>query len=90
MRPISKGARSLRRILSPQQTLTQKQLAEKLGVTQQAVSAWLRGGSRPDHRRMQAIESLLGVSVADWDEPAEVSDDSGEHAAVTDADEPAA
>lgn len=76
MRSISRGAVALKGILKPEQALTQKQLAEKLGVTQQAVSAWLRGAARPDHRRMLRLEELLSVPVSAWDEAA-ADDESG-------------
>lgn len=42
---------------------SQEKLAEKLGVTQQAVSVWLRRAWVP-LRRAQEIEALLGVPRA--------------------------
>lgn len=42
---------------------TQDALADKLGVSQQAVSIWLRRGWVP-LRRAQEIEALLGVTRA--------------------------
>jgi transcriptional regulator with XRE-family HTH domain len=61
--------------------MTQETLAEALGVTQQAVSAWLRGVTKPSPERIKRIETLLGVSATDWlDEAANVvegGDESG-------------
>lgn len=40
--------------------LTQKQLAEKVGVTQQTIAKWERGVSTPNHfKHMRAIEREL-------------------------------
>lgn len=92
MAPITKAARDLRRKLTPTPALTQKQLSEKLGVTQQAISAWLRGVARPDLQRRAQLEELTGVPASDWDIAGDTdstpdlsgdADDSGEHAAVT-------
>lgn len=41
--------------------LTQKDVAEKLQVTQQTVGAWERGLSLPRPHKMQQIEDLYGV-----------------------------
>ncbi len=46
-----------------QQVGTQEALAEQLGVSQQAVSIWLRRGWVP-LRRAQEIEALTGVGRA--------------------------
>ena len=72
MPSITKGACGLRTKLRPVPVLTQKQLSRKLGVTQQAISAWLRGIARPDPRRRALLESLTGIAVGDWDVAAEV------------------
>ena len=71
MPSITKGARNLRGKLRPTPSLTQKQLSDKLGVTQQAISAWLCGIARPDPQRRALLESLTGVAVGDWDLAAE-------------------
>src|SRR5258708_6792164 len=39
-------------------SLTQGQLAERLGVTFAALNRWLRGHARPQPRRIAAIEKL--------------------------------
>ncbi len=44
--------------------LTQKDLAEKVGVTAQAVSKWERGSSCPDISILDEIADTLGVSVS--------------------------
>lgn len=44
--------------------LTQITLAEKLGVTSQAISKWERGQSFPDLSRLDELSELLGVAVA--------------------------
>lgn len=44
--------------------LTQKDLAEKVGVTAQAVSKWERGSSCPDISILDEIADSLGVSVS--------------------------
>ena len=58
------ASRRLRDLLTPR--MRQTELAEKLGVTQQAVSHWVSGMSRPDPDRMKQIEDLLGIPMAEW------------------------
>ena len=43
--------------------LTQKQLAEKLGITDKAVSKWERGVAMPDTSIMLELCNILGISV---------------------------
>ena len=43
--------------------LTQAQLAEKLGITDKAVSKWERGISMPDSSIMLELSDILGISV---------------------------
>ena len=64
----TKASVALDQLLRPVRPLTQKQLADELGVTQQAVSLWLSGRSKPDTNRRERIEELTGVPVTDWDE----------------------
>ena len=47
------------------QTLTQMQLAERLGVSDRAVSKWERGKCMPDVSIMQELCCELGISVND-------------------------
>ena len=46
-----------------QKNLTQMQLAEKLGITDKAVSKWERGIAMPDSSLMLALCDILGISV---------------------------
>jgi transcriptional regulator with XRE-family HTH domain len=73
----SRGSRALERLV---RRPTQKQIADRLGVTQQAVSAWLRGAGRPDPDRMAKLEELFGIPMRDWAVEAPSSEGSGEHA----------
>lgn len=90
MAAVSKAARDLRRKLSPP-VMNQARLAERLGVSQQAVSAWLAGRALPEPERMAAIESLLEIPMREWVVPADSdstpdlgADDSGARAAPSD------
>ncbi len=49
--------------LRKQKKFTQAQLAEKLGVTEQAVSKWENGGCAPDVSLFPLIAELFGVSI---------------------------
>ena len=48
-----------------EQNLTQSQLAEKLGITDRAVSKWETGKSLPDASIMLEMCALLGITVND-------------------------
>ena len=43
--------------------LTQKELAERLGVTNKAVSKWETGGGMPDVSMLRKLSEILEVSV---------------------------
>lgn len=43
----------------------QREVADELGVTPQAVSKWERGLSCPDILMLDELSSSLGVSIAD-------------------------
>ena len=43
--------------------LTQKELAERLGVTNKAVSKWETGGGMPDVSMLKKLSEILEVSV---------------------------
>ena len=45
--------------------LTQKQLAEKVGVVESTVSKWERGIAYPDVPKIELIEKALNVPYAD-------------------------
>jgi transcriptional regulator with XRE-family HTH domain len=89
---LSKAAHALRAKLTPP-VMNQSRLAERLGVSQQAVSSWTKGRALPEPERMAEIERLLGIPMRDWVEPSSVVpaddssgelgvDDSGEHSAI--------
>ena len=56
------GARISR--LRQEKGLTQVALAEKLGISSQAISKWERGQTFPDLSRLDELSELLGVAVA--------------------------
>ncbi len=49
--------------LRQRKSLTQEQVAEKLGVSYQAVSKWETGANTPDIALLPEIASLFGVSI---------------------------
>jgi transcriptional regulator with XRE-family HTH domain len=59
------AARALAEYLHAEQ-LTQKQLADRLGVTEGAVSHLVAGRRRPSRELAVAIETLTGIPVAAW------------------------
>lgn len=65
----SKACVALARAVRPRQ-MNQATLAAKLGVSQQAVSAWLTGRAKPIAEHMLAIEKLLGIPMRSWCEEA--------------------
>ena len=46
-----------------QKELTQMQLAERLGITDKAISKWERGIAMPDTSIMLELCDILGISV---------------------------
>lgn len=54
---------SLIRSLRLRQGMTQLALAERLGVSDKAVSKWERGGGAPDIALLPALAEVLGVSA---------------------------
>lgn len=51
--------------LRKEKNMTQKELAEKLNVTDKAVSKWERGDSFPDITLLEPIAKVLGVTLKD-------------------------
>ena len=49
--------------LRKEKNLTQKELADKLFITDRAVSKWERGLSCPDISLLDDLSNILGVSV---------------------------
>lgn len=47
--------------------VVQTQIASEVGVTQQSVSAWLRGKSVPGREATLKLERRFGISSALWD-----------------------
>lgn len=64
--PVSAAALRLRAAVTP--SMSQAELARKLGVSAQAVSAWLSGAAMPRPEKMAQIESLLGIPMRAWTE----------------------
>jgi predicted transcriptional regulator len=46
-------------------------IANVLGISGPAVSAWLRGVARPEHYHRVALQVLTGIRVETWDTAAE-------------------
>lgn len=49
--------------LRKEKNLTQSELAEKLGITNKAVSKWETGEAMPDTAQLLPLAEILGVSV---------------------------
>lgn len=56
--------RILRRYLK-QHELTQEDFADRVGVTQGQVSAWLSGKKRPSLDNLLSITRVTGISIAE-------------------------
>ena len=61
MASVAKHIRRLR----AEQHMTQEDLAEKLFVTRQTVSAWETGKAQPDLETLERIAVVLGVEVTE-------------------------
>ena len=59
MQAIGKKISELRK----QRDMTQVELADKLGVTYQAVSSWERGNSMPDIGKLPDISQVLNIQI---------------------------
>lgn len=59
MKEIGKNISTLRK----EKDLTQLELADKLGITYQAVSNWERGDSMPDISKLSELSTILDVSI---------------------------
>ena len=55
--------------------MTQKELAEKLGITDRAVSKWETGRSMPDLSLLQPLSRILKIDVNDLLNGAIISED---------------
>jgi len=85
---VSVGAQKLREALSPK--FTQAEFAEKLGVTKQAIHAWLSGNARPTADKMAKIEDLTGIPMRAWAEGVPAEEVETEEPAGAPSEEPAA
>ena len=61
MDPTKTGA--LIRALRKERNMTQKDLAERLHITDRAVSKWERGLCAPDISLLEPLAEALGVSI---------------------------
>ena len=62
-----RGSVLLRKALAcPAEPLNQSALALQLGVSQQAVSSWVSGRSRPSPESMLELERLFGIDPREW------------------------
>ena len=62
-----RGPALLRQALaSPTEPLNQAALALQLGVSQQAVSNWINGRSRPSAESMLELERLFAIDPREW------------------------
>lgn len=80
------GQKRLGRIVADS---SQASVAARVGVSQQAVSSWVRGLARPDDVARHKLLAIFGISVESWRTPAErealreVQADAAELAPVT-------
>ena len=72
------GSELLRALTTPQ--AKQVEVAQRLGVSQQAVSAWMSGVSRPSYERKRKLQELYGIPVDSWDEESGDAPSGGEAA----------
>lgn len=66
--------------------MTQKQLADKLGITDKAVSKWERGNGQPDISYLEPLAEALGITVSELLK-GKVEDSPQEEAAGDDGDD---
>lgn len=55
--------------------ITQEQLAEKIGVSRQAIANWEKGDNTPDITKCIALADLYGVSIDELAGHSELSDE---------------
>ena len=58
---ISQNLKDLRRLSS----LTQEQVAEKVGLTRQAISSYESGRTQPDLAMLEKLAAVYGVELTD-------------------------
>ena len=50
-------------ILRKEKVMTQEKLAEKIGISRQAVAKWESGQSNPDFDKTISLSNLFGISI---------------------------
>lgn len=75
--------------LRKKNNLSQEELAEKLGVSRQAVSKWERSEASPDTDNLIALAKLYGLSLDDlvWGEKADKDEESQSRSEDTDGEQ---
>jgi len=64
----SKGSKRLRELVSPKPPKsTIADVAEKCGVTKQAVSQWMAGFVIPKEEHRATLKKMLGIPESDWE-----------------------
>lgn len=63
--------RGQRLLLAVLQRTTEREVAARCGVTQQAVSYWLLGTQKPTEARRVRLECLYGIGARAWDAAAD-------------------
>ncbi len=61
----TRGRDLLRAVLTTQQ-ISQVAIARKLQLSQNSVSLWTRGLSRPEHHHRLALQNLLTIPADSW------------------------
>jgi transcriptional regulator with XRE-family HTH domain len=56
------GVERLKQYLADQ-SLTQVELAERMGVSQPTISDWLSGKTSPSAKKLKELSSITGVSI---------------------------
>lgn len=62
----TKARDQLREYFERPGSLSQTKLADRLGIKQPSVSAWVAGESRPESHLREALEFVVGIPARDW------------------------
>jgi transcriptional regulator with XRE-family HTH domain len=68
----TKGAQSLRNLVTPKR-IAQQEVADKCGVSQQAVSSWMQSRAKPTPDRMRVLQEVFDISMESWTDPPDPS-----------------
>ena len=63
---LTRAAKLLREMVAPRHRITQSRIAKLCDVSQQAVSGWLCGRSRPAEHLRPLLEAWTGIPVEAW------------------------